>query len=63
MRVGSRARAAVDKKMFDWLATIVALIMNPLSLLLFLIAMKYIRKGGKKSGSNEWWAKHQGRGA
>jgi hypothetical protein len=49
--------------MFDWLATIVALIMNPLSLLLFLIAMKYIRKSGKKSGSNEWWAKHQGRGA
>jgi len=48
--------------MFDWLATIVALIINPLSLLLFLIAMKYIRKSGKKSGSNEWWAKHQGRG-
>jgi hypothetical protein len=49
--------------MFDCMAAIVALILNPLSLLLFLIAIKHVRKGGRKSGSNEWWAKHQGRGA
>jgi hypothetical protein len=49
--------------MFDLMAIIVAVILNPLSLLLFLTVKKYFPKVGRKGSNNEWWAHHQGRGA
>ncbi len=48
--------------MADFVTNIVALIMNPISLLIFLIFMKHMKKGKGKEG-NPFWASHQGRGA
>lgn len=48
--------------MFDFFSNLVALVMNPISLVVFLLVMKYIfRKSGKKE-NGQWWAGHQGRG-
>lgn len=48
--------------MFDFFSNLVALVMNPISLVVFLFVMKYIfRKSGKKQ-NGQWWAGHQGRG-
>jgi hypothetical protein len=46
---------------FDWISNIVALVMNPLSLLCFLVIVRCIRKN-RKSENSQWWAGHQGRG-
>jgi hypothetical protein len=48
--------------MLEWVTNIVALIMNPISLLLFLIVMRYVKRG-KKKVDNPLWTSHQGRGA
>jgi hypothetical protein len=48
--------------MFEWVSDIVALTLNPVSLLIFLIVMKYARKERKKADS-PLWESHQGRGA
>jgi hypothetical protein len=50
------------KGMFELLSNIIALVMNPITLLLFLILFKQLRKERKK-GSNEFWVRQQGRGA
>ena len=47
--------------MLKWVTSIVALIMNPIALLIFLIVMRYVRKG-KKKVDNPLWASHQGKG-
>ena len=49
--------------MLDWMTNIVALIMNPVSLLIFLVVMRYVRKEKRKRGDNPLWASHQGKGA
>ncbi len=48
--------------MLDMVTTIVALILNPISLLIVLLLMKLVNKGKRKEG-NPFWASHQGRGA
>jgi hypothetical protein len=48
--------------MLEWMISIVALIMNPVSLLIFLTVMKHMKKERKKE-TNVWWVSHQGRGA
>jgi hypothetical protein len=47
--------------MLDWFTNMVALIMNPVTLLLFLFVMRCLKKGRKKS-DNPLWASHQGKG-
>jgi hypothetical protein len=49
-------------RMLDWFTNIVALVMNPLTLLLFLVVMRHVKKIQKK-GDNPLWTSHQGRGA
>ncbi len=48
--------------MFDLFSNIVALIMNPISLMVFLIVMRYLVKKMRKRDNSQWWASHQGRG-
>jgi hypothetical protein len=47
--------------MLEWIVSIGALIMNPVSLFIFLMVMRHVKKGKKET--NVWWASHQGRGA
>jgi hypothetical protein len=47
--------------MLDWFTNLVALVMNPVTLLLFLIVMRRVRKVRKRT-DNPLWASHQGRG-
>ncbi len=49
--------------MLEWTTNLVALIMNPVSLLIFLVIMRYVKKEKKKKCENHLWASHQGRGA
>lgn len=48
--------------MLEWITNLVALIMNPVSLLIFLVIMRYVKKEKKEKGENPLWASHQGRG-
>ncbi len=50
-------------EMLEWAANIIALIVNPISLLIFLVVMRYVRKERKKKAQNSLWASHEGRGA
>jgi|GEM_PF-4010048 hypothetical protein len=47
--------------MVEWITNIVALVMNPVSLLVFLILSKHL-KTNKGKDTNDSWARHQGRG-
>jgi hypothetical protein len=49
--------------MLGWMTNLVALVMNPVSLLIFLVIMRYVRKEKKKKVENPLWMSHQGRGA
>jgi len=49
--------------MLDWVTNIVALVINPVSLLIFLVAMRYLKKEQRKKGDNPFWLSHQGKGA
>jgi hypothetical protein len=51
------------KNMLEWVTNLVALVMNPVSLLIFLIIMRYVRKEKKNKVRNALWMSHQGRGA
>jgi hypothetical protein len=49
--------------MLGWVTNLVALVMNSVSLLIFLVIMRYVRKEKKKKVENTLWMSHQGRGA
>ena len=49
--------------MLEWVTNIVALVMNPFSLLIFLVAMRYVKKEKRTKRDNPLWVSHQGKGA
>jgi hypothetical protein len=49
--------------MLDWVTNLVALVMNPVSLLIFLVVMRYVKKEKRKKCDNPLWVSHQGKGA